>query len=116
MAQVTDTIVLGALKRYFKTLMSTGYSKPCDSRRLLICLLILDILSDNMNIFLTDRAYTLLSRIYRRMTGDCLLPYSAYCKSRNTVGSYTTGSLPGRNDHKYRVLVALGYIKTAEEE
>lgn len=116
MAQVTNTVVLGALKRYFKTLMSTGYSKCCDYKRLLVCLLILDILSDKMNIYLTDRAYTLLARIYRKFTGDCLLPYDAYCKSRNTVGGSTVGTLPGRNDPKFRILLAQGLIAVTEEE
>lgn len=117
MAVPTNTIVLGALKRYFKTLMSTGYSKPCDYKRLLICLLILDILSDDMNVFLTDKAYTLLSRIYRKFTGDCLLPYSAYCKSRNTVSTATAGTPSSRmGDYKFKVLYALGLIATANEE
>lgn len=78
-----------SFRRYFKTLMSTGYMKHWSPDRLLVCVFLYDLIdsSNPLSMYVTENAYRAIDKLYRKMTGDCLMPYNVFCKQNPSYGT-----------------------------
>lgn len=82
MAVLTNKKVRTSLGRYFDVLASEGYCPPQDTRRLLALTFILEWLDSDIDCYATECDYNIISKAVRLLSGDCLIPYGAFCSGK----------------------------------
>lgn len=90
MAAIDAHKVESSIQRYFAMLRNTGYVSITDTRRLLIYMFLHEWLNSEIGFFVTGRDYKRIGDIVRSISGDCLIPYTSYC--RNGFASTKLGS------------------------
>lgn len=77
-----------ALERYFKHLENTGYEKDRNVMRLIALSFVESLLNSEMNAFISEENYKLISDFLYCMFGSsCLLPYPAFIEEIPVLGT-----------------------------
>ena len=80
--------VFNGLEKYFKILSKTGYVKYQSVGKLLALSLVECFLNSELNTFITEEDYNIISRFLYCIYGrDCLVPYPKFVSQEPQVGT-----------------------------